>query len=38
MSLPYYQYPVRAGAEVSKIGNGYRKSMAYRNVSEMQKL
>ena len=25
--------PARAGAEVSKIGNDYKKSMAYRNVS-----
>ena len=30
-------YLARAGAEVSKIGHGYRKSMAYKIVFEMQK-
>jgi hypothetical protein len=29
--------PARAGAEVSKIGHGYRKAMAYRKVFAMQK-
>ena len=35
--IPVLPGPCRAGAEVSKIGNGYKKSMAYRTVLEMQK-